>query len=101
MSFLLQTTSLHFACMLTLYHQLVSSLVFLVDTRSDISYAVHLVGQFIVVPCSSHYDTFSKISLFFVVLLLILQCILMLIGLITLLIVRSLLAIRQFFDLLT
>lgn len=99
MSFLLQTTSLHFACMLTLYHQLVSSLVFLVDTH--ISYAVHLVGQFIVVPCSSHYDTFSKISLFFVVLLLILQCIVMLIGLITLLIVRSLLAIRQFFDLLT
>jgi hypothetical protein len=39
----------------TLYKQLVSSLIYLTVTRADISYAVHLVSQFMSAPRSTHY----------------------------------------------
>jgi hypothetical protein len=39
----------------TLYKQLVSSLIYLTITRPDISYAVHLVSQFMSAPRSTHY----------------------------------------------
>ena len=39
----------------TLYRQLVSSLVYLIVTRPDIAYVIHLVSQFLVAPYSTHY----------------------------------------------
>ena len=43
----------------TLYRQLVGSLIHLIVTRPDISYAVHVVSQFMVVPRSPHMLLFS------------------------------------------
>ena len=40
----------------TLYHQLVSSLVYLTVTQLDIAHALHLVSQFLAAPHSTHYD---------------------------------------------
>ncbi|XP_028084588.1 uncharacterized protein LOC114285710 [Camellia sinensis] len=40
----------------TLYHQLVSSVVYLMVTRPHIAYVVHIVSQFMVVPHFPHYD---------------------------------------------
>ena len=39
----------------TLYRQLVGNLIYLTITRPDISYAVHIVNQFMAAPRSSHY----------------------------------------------
>ena len=40
----------------TLYRQLVGSLIYLTITRPNISYAVHVVSQFMASPGSTHYD---------------------------------------------
>jgi hypothetical protein len=45
----------------TLYRQLVGSLVYLTVTRPDISYAVHIVSQFMAVPRSLHFDVVLQI----------------------------------------
>ncbi|CAL5378065.1 unnamed protein product [Camellia sinensis] len=45
----------------TLYRQLVGSLVYLMVTRPDIAYAIHIVSQFMAVPCSPHYDALVHI----------------------------------------
>ena len=45
----------------TLYRQLVGSLIYLTITRPDISYAVHVVIQFMAAPRSSHYATVLRI----------------------------------------
>ncbi|GKU93654.1 hypothetical protein SLEP1_g7230 [Rubroshorea leprosula] len=37
--------------------RLVRSLIYLTTTRPDIAYAVHVVSQFMVTPCSTHYAT--------------------------------------------
>jgi hypothetical protein len=39
----------------TLYQQLVSSLVYLIVTQPDISYAIHQVSHFMFAPRSTHY----------------------------------------------
>jgi hypothetical protein len=39
----------------TLYRQLVGSLIYLIVTRPDLAYAVHLVSQFMTAPRSVHY----------------------------------------------
>ena len=46
----------------TFYRQLViESLIHFIVTRPDISYAVHVVSQFMVVPRSPHYAVVLKI----------------------------------------
>ena len=40
---------------LSLYKRLVGSLVYLIVTRPDISYAIHQVSQFLYAPRSTHY----------------------------------------------
>jgi hypothetical protein len=45
----------------TLYRQLVGSLVYLTVTRPDISYAVHIVSQFMATSRSLHYATVLRI----------------------------------------
>uniref|UniRef100_A0A2N9HNV7 Integrase catalytic domain-containing protein n=1 Tax=Fagus sylvatica TaxID=28930 RepID=A0A2N9HNV7_FAGSY len=45
----------------TLYRQLVGSLVYLTVTRPDISYAVHIVSQFMAAPRSLHYVAVLRI----------------------------------------
>ncbi|KAJ9567001.1 hypothetical protein OSB04_002967 [Centaurea solstitialis] len=45
----------------TLYRQLVGSLVYLTVTRLGITYAVHIVSQFMTAPCSDHYATVLRI----------------------------------------
>ena len=41
----------------SLYRRLVGSLVYLIVTRPDISYAVHQVSQYLFAPQSTHYAT--------------------------------------------
>ena len=41
----------------TFYRQLIRSLIYLTVTRPDISYAVHVVSQFMTAPRSPHYAT--------------------------------------------
>ena len=45
----------------TLYRQLVGSLIYLTVTRPDISYAVHIVNQFMAAPRSPHYAAVLRI----------------------------------------
>ena len=45
----------------TLYRKLVGSLIYLIVTRPDISYAVHVVSQFMVAPRSPHYAAVLRI----------------------------------------
>ena len=45
----------------TLYRQLVGSLIYLTVTRPDISYAVHVVSQFMAAPRSPHYAVVLRI----------------------------------------
>ena len=45
----------------TLYRQLIGSLIYLTVTRPDISYAVHVVSQFMVAPRSPHYAVVLRI----------------------------------------
>ncbi|GKV38309.1 hypothetical protein SLEP1_g46233 [Rubroshorea leprosula] len=45
----------------THYRQLVGNLVYLTTTRPDITYAIHIVSQFIATPCSTHYVTVLRI----------------------------------------
>jgi hypothetical protein len=45
----------------TLYRQLVGSLVYLIVTRPDMSYAVHQVSQFMSAPRSTHYAVVLRI----------------------------------------
>ncbi|XP_026451083.1 uncharacterized protein LOC113351284 [Papaver somniferum] len=45
----------------TLYRQLVVSLNYLTITRPDISYAVHIVSQFMSAPRTSHFDAVLRI----------------------------------------
>ena len=44
-----------------LYKQLVGSLVYLTVTRSDISYAIHQVSQYLSAPRSTHYAAVLRI----------------------------------------
>ena len=45
----------------TFYKQLVGSLIYLTVTRPDISYAVHIVSQFMAAPRSPHYADVLRI----------------------------------------
>ena len=45
----------------TLYRQLAGSLIYLTITRPDISYAIHVVSQFMAAPRSPHYAVVLKI----------------------------------------
>ena len=45
----------------TLYRQLVRSLIYLTVTRPDISYAVHVISQFMAAPRSPHYADVLRI----------------------------------------
>ena len=45
----------------TLYRQLVGSLIYLTVTHPDISYAVHVVNQFMAAPRSPHYAVVLRI----------------------------------------
>ena len=45
----------------TLYRQLVGSLIYLTVTRPDISYAIHVVSQFMAAPRSPHYVAVLRI----------------------------------------
>ena len=46
---------------LSLYRRLVSSLVYLTVTHSDISYVVHQVSQYLSAPQSTHYAAVLRI----------------------------------------
>jgi hypothetical protein len=46
---------------LTRYHNLVGSLVYLAVTRSDISYPVHILSQFVSAPTSIHYSHILRV----------------------------------------
>ena len=49
-------------CLILLfYRRLVGSLVYLIVTRPDISYAVHQVSQYLSAPRSTHYATVLRI----------------------------------------
>jgi hypothetical protein len=43
------------------YHHLVGSLVYLVVTRPDISYLVHILSQFVSAPTSVHYSQLIRV----------------------------------------
>uniref|UniRef100_A0A3Q7HN67 Uncharacterized protein n=1 Tax=Solanum lycopersicum TaxID=4081 RepID=A0A3Q7HN67_SOLLC len=45
----------------THYLTLVGSLIYLTFTLSDIAYVVHIVSQFMVAPCSTHYFVVLRI----------------------------------------
>ena len=45
----------------TLYRQLVGSLIYLTVTRLDISYAIHVVSQFMATPRFPHYAVVLRI----------------------------------------
>ena len=45
----------------TLYKQIVGSLIYLTVTRLDISYAIHVVSQFMAAPRSPHYVAVLRI----------------------------------------
>ena len=45
----------------TRYHHLVGSLVYLAVTRSDISYPVHILSQFVSAPTSVHYSHLFRV----------------------------------------
>ena len=45
----------------TIYRKLVGSLIYLTVTRPDISYAVHVVSQFMTAPRSPHYAAILRI----------------------------------------
>ena len=45
----------------TLYRHLVGILIYLTTTRPDISYAVHVVSQFMAAPRSPHYAAILRI----------------------------------------
>ena len=45
----------------TLYRQLVGSLIYLTVTHPDISYAIHVVNQFMAAPISPHYAVVLRI----------------------------------------
>uniref|UniRef100_A0A2N9IMY5 Reverse transcriptase Ty1/copia-type domain-containing protein n=1 Tax=Fagus sylvatica TaxID=28930 RepID=A0A2N9IMY5_FAGSY len=45
----------------TLYRQLVRGLIYLTITRPDISYAVHVVSQFMTSPCTVHFIAILQI----------------------------------------
>ena len=45
----------------TLYRQLVGSLIYLIVTRPDIFYAVHVVSQFMATLTSPHYTVVLRI----------------------------------------
>ena len=45
----------------TLYRQLVGSLIYLTVTRPNISYAVHVLRQFMAAPRSPHYAAVHRI----------------------------------------
>ena len=45
----------------SLYRRLVGSLVYLAVTRSDISYAIHQVSQYLSAPRSTHYAAVLRI----------------------------------------
>jgi hypothetical protein len=47
----------------TLYMQFVGSLIYLTITRPDISYAVHLVSQFMSAPRFANYDVVLRVLL--------------------------------------
>ena len=45
----------------SLYRRLVGSLVYLIVTRPDISYAIHQVSQYLSAPRSTHYAAVLRI----------------------------------------
>ncbi|XP_028105873.1 uncharacterized protein LOC114304927, partial [Camellia sinensis] len=45
----------------TLYRELVGCLVYLIVTRSDLAYAVHVISQFVSAPRSTHWAALLRI----------------------------------------